>query len=211
MISQPQLIPRVVVFDLGKVLVDFDYGIAAREIARRGKISAIQVQGLIDHAPLLFRFETGEIDRDEFFQEVAAATGFAGDFQEFAGLFAEIFTPIEPMVQFQTRLRSRQIPTFILSNTNDLAVGHIRRKFPFFSNFDGYVLSYEQGMMKPDSRIYEALERLAGAKGEEILFLDDRKENVSAALARGWQTIHHQNPGESITLIERMNLFGANS
>ncbi len=198
--------PQVVVFDLGKVLVDFDYGIAARKIAQRARLSASEVQDLIDHAPLLYRFETGEIDQQGFFREVAAATGFGGDFEEFGSFFADIFTPIEPMVNLHARLRAKQVPTFILSNTNDLAIGHIRRNFPFFSDFDGYVLSYEEGAMKPDPKIYEAIERLAGLSGEQILFLDDREENAAAGLARGWQVIHHQDPAETTGLIERMKL-----
>ena len=76
--------PEVIVFDLGKVLVDFDYGIAARKIAARGDISALDVQRLLDHSPLLFRFETGRLTREQFFAEVRAATGFRGDIEEFS-------------------------------------------------------------------------------------------------------------------------------
>ena len=69
---------QVVVFDLGKVLVDFDYGIAARKIAARARLSAREIQRLIAHSSLLFRLETGEINNEQFFGEVCAATGFVG-------------------------------------------------------------------------------------------------------------------------------------
>ena len=145
--------PQIVVFDLGKVLVDFDYSIAAGKIAARGRICASDVQRFIDHSKLLFRYETGGIGREEFFREVCAETGFCGDMEEFGGFFADIFTPIAPMIELHQRLRARQLRTFILSNTNDMAVGHIRRSFPFFSNFDGYILSYLHGAMKPDAKL----------------------------------------------------------
>ncbi len=45
--------PRVVVFDLGKVLLDFDYSIAARGMAAQSSVSPRQVQEFIDHSPLL--------------------------------------------------------------------------------------------------------------------------------------------------------------
>jgi FMN phosphatase YigB (HAD superfamily) len=201
--------PQVVVFDLGKVLVDFDYAIAARKIAARGRICAQEVQTFIDHSRLLFRYETGEIRRDEFFGEVCAATGFAGDLKEFAGFFADIFTPIGAMLDLHQRLRAHRVPTFILSNTNDLAVAHIRSNFPFFENFDGYVFSYEHGAMKPDPKIYAVVERMAGAAGAQILFIDDRKENVDAGLARNWLGIHHQSPEQTIAALRRLNLPGA--
>ena len=69
-------VPNVVVFDLGKVLVDFDYRIAGRRIAARSKLGPEEVQRFIDHSPVLFRYETGLMARSQFFEEVRAATGF---------------------------------------------------------------------------------------------------------------------------------------
>src|SRR6266436_6371915 len=96
--------PEVVVFDLGKVLVDFDYGIAARKIASRGRLSANEVQQFIEHSPLLFRYETGQINQEQFYREVCAVTGFSGAIEGFGGFFADIFTPIEAMVELHARL-----------------------------------------------------------------------------------------------------------
>src|SRR5947208_2462748 len=104
----------------GKDLVDFDYGIAGRRIAARGRVSAEAVQELIDHSPLLFRFETGQVSQEQFFAEVRAATGFRGTIEEFSEFFADIFTTIEPMVKLNAELRQRGVPTYIFSNTNEL-------------------------------------------------------------------------------------------
>lgn len=202
------MLPKVVVFDLGKVLVDFDYGIAARRIAERGRISPAEVQKLIDHSPLLFRLETGEITNEQFFEAIRGATGFLGDFDEFCGFFADIFTPIAPMLELHAHLRARRVPIFIFSNTNGIAISHIRRNFAFFANFDGYIYSYQQGAMKPDPKVYEAVERITGENGKSILFLDDRKENVATAHERGWQAIHHSSPPETAVAFRHLNLLG---
>src|SRR5215203_1161916 len=93
--------PEVVVFDLGKVLVDFDYGIAARRIAEHGTISWNAIQALIDQSPLLHRFETGLIGPEDFFREVQQATGFGGDAALFNSFFADVFSPIDEMVALQ--------------------------------------------------------------------------------------------------------------
>ncbi|MGD0253819.1 MAG: HAD-IA family hydrolase [Verrucomicrobiota bacterium] len=98
------------------------------------------------------------------------------------------------------------MPTYIFSNTNDLAVEHVRRNFPFFKNFDGYIYSYEVGVMKPEAKIYEALEKLAGRHGAEILYLDDRPENVVAGAARGWRTILHESPDKTRAAVEKFRL-----
>lgn len=188
---------RAVVFDLGKVLVDFDYGIAGRRIAARGGTDPEAVRSFIDHSPVLFRFETGRITRQEFFEEVRGATGFAGTIEEFSAYFSDIFTPIEPMVQFHEQLRRAGIPTYVFSNTNELAIGHIRRSFPFFSGFDGYILSYEHGAMKPDPALYDVVEARTGCLGSELFYIDDRPENVATGRERGWRAVVHVDPGET--------------
>ena len=198
---------RTVVFDLGKVLVDFDYSIAARKIAARGKLPVGEINHFISQSPLLFRYETGLMTTEQFYCEVCAATGFSGGPEEFGQCFADIFVPIPPMVQLQATLRRSGLPAYIFSNTNDLAVGHIRRNFPFFANFDGYILSYEHGAMKPDAKLYEAVERYCGRQGAEILYLDDRPENISAGDARGWQVILQESPETTLAAINKLGLL----
>jgi HAD superfamily hydrolase (TIGR01509 family) len=99
------------------------------------------------------------------------------------------------------------LPTYIFSNTNELAIHHIRRNFPFFANFDGYILSYEHGAMKPGAKLYEVVERTSGHRGAEILYLDDRPENVEAGAARGWQAILQENPDKTRAAIAALGLL----
>lgn len=61
--------------------------------------------------------------------------------------------------------------------------------------------------MKPNVKIYEALERLSGKRGSEILYLDDRQENVDAGAARGWQVILQSDPAISRAAIEKLGLL----
>jgi HAD superfamily hydrolase (TIGR01509 family) len=198
--------PSVVVFDLGKVLLDFDYSIAGRRLAAQAKLSPAEVQEYLDQSPLLVQYETGLITRQQFFDQVRGTTGFRGTLREFSDFFADIFTEMPDMVALHKELRQKGIPTYIFSNTNDLAIEHIRRAFPFFADFDGYVLSYEVGAMKPAARIYEALEELSGHAGAEIVYLDDRAENVAAGRARAWQTILQTSPAESRAALRGLGL-----
>jgi putative hydrolase of the HAD superfamily len=199
-------VPSVVVFDLGKVLVDFDYGIAAAKIARCGKVTPQEVRHVMEHGPLLGRFESGLMTNEEFAAEVCASCGFSGTVDEFYDSFADIFVEIKPMIALQAALRADRIPTCIFSNTNGIAIGHIRRRFPFFSRFDSYILSYEVGAMKPEEKIYAAVERATGHAGEAIVYLDDRAENVQGGLARGWRALLHETPEKTIPALRQMGL-----
>jgi FMN phosphatase YigB (HAD superfamily) len=197
----------VVVFDLGKVLVDFDYSIAARKIADQSQKSPAEIQALIAQSRFVIDYETGRLTRREFYERVREAAGFRGTLGEFGEFFADIFAEIPPMIELHAGLHRRGVPTYIFSNTNDLAIEHVRRSFPFLRDFNGYIFSYEVGAMKPDAKIYEALEKLAGRRGSDIVYLDDRPENVAAGAARGWRTILHETPEKSCAAMEEMGLL----
>jgi HAD superfamily hydrolase (TIGR01509 family) len=200
----PVMNSPAIVFDLGKVLVDFDYTPATQKIAARSTQPPVDLHSHVGGSPLLVQYETGLITRREFFEEVRRATGFHGDLKEFGDFFADIFTPIPTMIELHTELRRRGIPTYIFSNTNDLAIEHIRRNFPFFQNFDGYIFSYEVKAMKPAAKIYEALEAMTGRRGADILYIDDRPENIAVGAARGWRTVLHETPEQTRAVLEKL-------
>ena len=184
----------VLVFDLGKVLVEFDYSIAARRLAPFCQAAGDPETFFTQHSGLLQSYELGMFTSGEFFNQMKTVSGFSGSQAEFNAIFADIFTPLQPMIDLQAELRKTQLPSFIFSNTNEIQIDHIRRRFPFFSEFDGYVLSYEHGAMKPSAKLYEIVERASGRRGAEIVYLDDRPENVAAGVARGWRGILHESP-----------------
>jgi len=200
--------PEVVVFDLGKVLVDFDWTIAARSICARSRMSPAEIHDFLLGTPLLFDYETGLVTTSEFFARVREATGFRDGFEEFSAAFADIFSPITPMIELHGELRRRRVPVFIFSNTNELAVNHIRRDYPFFAEFDGHILSYEHQAMKPNAKLYEVVEQMTGRRGAAIIYLDDRAENIEAGAARGWQAVLHETPAASIATVKRTGLLG---
>ena len=200
-------VPRAVVFDLGKVLLDFDYRIAARALAPRSRLDAEEFKRVVDQSPLLHRYESAEIGTAEFFAEVGRLTGYHGSLAEFRAAFGDIFGEIPPMIALQRQLRERGVPTFIFSNTNEIAIGHVRDRFPFFAHFTGYVYSHEVGCMKPAPKIYKAIEAITALRGTDLLYLDDRAENIEAGAARGWQTILHHDPSITVPAVwERLGV-----
>lgn len=207
--SEPQnSAPKVVVFDLGKVLLHFDYSRAAKRFVSLSKTDIAFIVNLIDQTPLLHQFETGLISEREFFEAVCKDSGFRGTFEEFCDIFGDIFSPIPEMIAFNEALRRKGIPTYIFSNTNSLGTNHIRGKYPFFANFTDYILSYEHGAMKPTARLYEVVEEKTGCKGAQILYLDDRAENIEAAKPRGWHTILHHTPALTISEAAKLGIKG---
>lgn len=199
--------PEAVVFDLGKVLLDFDYAITAGHLAEMCDVSAGELQEVIDQSHLLLDYEAGKLTTEEFYQSVCEQTGYRGAYEKFREAFADIFSEIPAMVELHRRLRSDGVPCFIFSNTNEVAIHHIKRNFPFFKDFDGYVYSYVEQAMKPATPIYEAVERETGRSGRALLYIDDRAENVEGGRSRGWQTIHHVSPEQTIAAVGESGLL----
>jgi putative hydrolase of the HAD superfamily len=206
MTTQPTNI-RLIVFDLGKVLVDFDYRIAARHLSQYTHLSPEQIIDLLLHSPLLLEYERGEMSNADFYQALVRKTGLRASFEEFATRFGDIFSPIEPMLDLLDRVQASNRPTAVLSNTNDLAIRHIRSHYPFFDRFKHRVLSFEHRSMKPDPALYRVLEQASGVPPAQILFLDDRPENVEAAQQLGWQAFVHHDPAATRRTFTELGLL----
>jgi putative hydrolase of the HAD superfamily len=79
-----------------------------------------------------------------------------------------------------------------LSNTNDAHWGHMfpsdnsEPEFPNLARLGHRFASHLLGVLKPDARAYRAVERQSGFSSEQILFFDDKQENVEAACRLGW-------------------------
>jgi FMN phosphatase YigB (HAD superfamily) len=198
----------VLIFDLGKVLVDFDYTVAARKIAARSAKAPADLHAFLGSSPLLVDYESGRLTRRQFYDAVCDAIGYAGGLEEFGGYFADIFTEMPAMTALHAELRGRGFKTYIFSNTNDLAIEHVRRNFPFFGSFDGYIFSCEVGAMKPLPEIYAAMETLCGRRGADLVYLDDRAENIAAGAARGWRAILHETPEKTRAALQAAGVLG---
>ncbi len=203
----PCALPKAVVFDLGKVLLDFDYGLLARAMAPRSRCSDEEISRLIEQAPLLLDYESGRLSTDEFFHALKQATGYEGTLEECGRFYGDIFSPIEPMIALHAALQARGVATVLFSNTNALAIKLCEARFPFILDFGVRIYSFEHGAMKPEARLYEVVERATGLCGADLLYLDDRAENIAAGAARGWRVIHHLQPEVSLAQVRDCGLL----
>ena len=113
---------QVVAFDIGKVLLDFDYSIFVRRMAPRTSMTESTLDDFLNQSPLLIEYESGRLSSSEFFAAVQRETQFNGNESEFATFFEDIFTPDEEMVGLHQRIVEAGLETYTFSNTNDMAV-----------------------------------------------------------------------------------------
>ena len=197
---------RLVCFDLGGVIVRTCA--TWREACLRAGLPA-HVQAETPEAEARIRaaddrHAIGRMTTEAFFREVEAATAGVYTIPELMRLHdAWLLGEYDGLREIILELNG-QIRTACLSNTNpphwDLMVRDgrpaetapvptpfPRAAFPAFQLLQQREASHLLGLAKPAAEIYAAFEQRSGCHGPEILFFDDREENVAAARAAGWR------------------------
>lgn len=195
---------EAVIFDIGNVLLKFDFTRALRRIAPRCETSDASVLELIE--PHKAAYESGKIDRATFLKRAQQLVSFRGSEAEFISAWQEIFTENTPMSDV-VRLFHGRLPLYLLSNTSDLHMDHVLERYPIFQLFTDAVYSHVAKCSKPDRMIYEVAAHQFGVVPKTTLFIDDLLPNIETAEALGFQVFHY-NWREHEALLERLGQLG---
>lgn len=181
---------RCVISDLGKVIIFFDNNIFFEKIADYSPYSKEEIRELaLAHFELVEFFDKGEITPQDFHARVIQKLEARIDYDTFFSIYNDVFYLNPPVLQIMKRLK-RNYRLVLLSNTDTMRFGFIKKKFPEILIFDEYVLSFEVGFMKPHPRIYKEALKKAEFPANECVFIDDREENIEAAAKLGMNGIH---------------------
>ncbi len=174
--------------DVGKVLIDFDFSIAARRLAQRCDHPAETVLTLLDD--IKGPYEDGRMDDAAFVREAMAATGFRGTTREFEAIWCEIFAQNEPMHTTLSAVAGK-LPMFLLSNTSGLHKDYFWREFAIFQHFQGGVYSYAAGCSKPGEKIFRQTIERFDLDPSRTFYIDDLLPNIETAARLGFRAFHY--------------------
>lgn len=107
----------------------------------------------------------------------------------------ELLQPIPETEVLIRELKSRGIKCYVLSNMSGEFYAELL-KFPVFELFDGAVVSYQERVNKPDSKIYEIILSRYGLVPSETVFADDKAANTEAASRFGIHTVTYDCNGD---------------
>lgn len=196
-----------IIFDLGNVLVAVDEPRAARRMGERTGKTGEEVERYFRATPYATEFALGKMTKRGFYRQVARELGFDGSYEEFARIWADVFTPIPAMIALAESLRTR-LPRLLLSNTNPIHMEYLLEHYPFLAEFDDQILSHEVGMLKPDESIYRLIIERSGLTPGRTLFIDDLSANVDGARRTGLQAIQYQNPDQMRQELTKLGVTG---
>jgi 2-haloacid dehalogenase len=80
-----------------------------------------------------------------------------------------------------------------LTNWSTETISILYKRFPFFKEFDGIVVSGQERILKPNPQIYHVLLERYNLKAENTVFIDDNINNIKAAEKVGLYAIHYEN------------------
>ncbi|MCV0425584.1 MAG: HAD family phosphatase [Roseibium sp.] len=105
-------------------------------------------------------------------------------------------------------LKAANCPLYAITNFSAEKFAEAQERFPFLKvSFRDIVVSAEEKLIKPDSRIYEVLLQRNGLEAETCLFIDDSLKNVEAARDLGMTAHHFKNPEDLRSDLNRHGLL----
>lgn len=178
---------KVILFDLGKVLVDFDHKRATQRISAFCHKTPIEIYNLFFESSVTIDFEAGKITPEKFYQAVKDMLDLKLSYESFIPIWNDIFflSPKNRLVFKLVNTLRANYKTALLSNINILHYQHIKKNFPVFGVFNKVFLSFELGLIKPDKKIYSKVIEDLKVNPQEIFYTDDRSELVESAKSLG--------------------------
>ncbi len=113
---------------------------------------------------------------------------------------------IEGSVAIMSALKEKEYPVYALTNYSQCKLDIAREKYPFLKEFDGMVVSSDEGVLKPDPQIYKILLERYNLAPENTFFTDDREDNVTGARALGIQAFLFTSPEQLRADIESLDI-----
>ncbi len=175
---------RALIFDLFGVVISFDENSVYRRLAshcRDPQLTFPAIQGLVSTPELI----TGQWTLEHLHQKLASEQGLSLSLQQFTETWLTPNTAAMPGVAellFELRGRYRLV---LLSNVDRFYLEVIRNQHPELANFEVQLVSCELGFAKPSEAAFQAALQACESPASECFFIDDKPDNVAAALRLG--------------------------
>lgn len=195
----------VIIFDLGKVILDFDHRTITGRLAERSTVPAERIREMIFGGNRERLYDRGKVSSRDFYREVVKFLGIAMPFEEFRDIWTRIFTANETVCGLIRALKKRY-KLILLSNTNEMHFDYVFDMFAILRVFDDYVLSYRVGERKPHPRIYMTALQKADCPAGACIYIDDMEEYVWAARRLGMEAIVFKDAQQLQSELKALNI-----
>src|SRR6056297_158535 len=180
---------KYIVFDLGKVLIDYCYDDFFALMRSRG-IQVAEVEDFLIQVRL-HDYEHGHLNCHEFLAGMNRLLADPLSHEQLTEAWNGLFAPIPEMLELARELKNHY-PVYLLSNIGKLHWDFLSLTYNLDTFCHARLASFETGAMKPAAIIYQAAQERFALEPEHTLFIDDKPENIRGATACGWQGFVHR-------------------
>ncbi len=187
---------KTVIFDIGNVLVHFRWRELYAELGYTGE-KFERIADATVRNPWWEEFDKGLMTTEEVIDR------FAERVPEYRTEISEIYEPknlgelvrlYDYAIPWIQELKADGYRVYILSNWSKPAYdANLDTNLRFLSEVDGALMSFQEGIIKPDRKIYELICSRYDIDPKEAVFLDDNAANIEGARAFGLNAIHFKN------------------
>ena len=195
---------QAIIFDFGGVIINIDYNATIRAFSDLGLGSFDEIFSKARQNSLSDDFEKGLISEEVFFESLNKNLDHPVEVAKLRKAWNSMLMDIpQRRIDLLKKINS-QMPTFLLSNTNDTHIRAINEYLEeshqirsVHSWFNKVYFSFEINQRKPDAIIFETVLQENNLDPAKTLFIDDSPQHIAAARSLGIQT-HHLLDGEDI-------------
>ena len=188
------------IFDLGGVIITLAPDEALRRFKSLGLENAEEQMDIYTQTGIFGQLEEGKISAETFREELSRQVGREVTYDECRHAWLGYVKEVpQRNLDALLRLRSEGYRIILLSNTNPYMMSWVRS-----TEFDGHghsidyymdacYLSYQLGVMKPDTEFFHRVLMTEKIMASETLFIDDGPRNVATASQMGMRTYCPEN------------------
>jgi glucose-1-phosphatase len=181
---------EALLFDLGGVVIEIDFGLAFARWAQIAGVPVDQVKARFAFDAAYERHERGQIDCAQYFEALRAALGVRLSDAELLEGWNSIYVREVPGIRNLLAPLAARVPLYAFTNSNHT---HTACWAPRYADvlqvFRKVFNSCELGLRKPEPAAFRAISAEIGHPLDRILFFDDTPVNVDGARAIGMPAV----------------------
>ena len=182
---------QAVLFDLGGVILNDDFRVAAKKMAPKINRTAKQLVAAFAKADTN-EFNSGKLPEKIFWSRIEDSLKLKrGELYSIRTLYYDCYTPLPNMIRLLEKIMP-EYPLYLLSNQTRRAY-YLQKKFGYTKYFRKLFYSFKLGVSKPDKAFYTAVLKQILIKPNALIFIDDRAKNIATADTLGFNTILFKN------------------
>ena len=184
---------KTIFCDLGNVIVLVDHQKTMQGLSRFSSRSEDAIYRFFLNSKARKRFDTGKITAEKFFMNFKDNLGLKLDFDRFRKIWCSCLINLNNDMEKLLRKLKKNYRLILLSNTDEIHFAYCRKNYRILDVFDDFVLSYEEGYIKPNPMIYLGALKKAGTFPANTVFIDDIAKHTIAARLLGIKGIQYKN------------------